>query len=67
MGVLTSTFTRLLEGRKMWYESVCLNTEGIPPDDLDDMIMGKMIQEAGVFYKMEFDRVKINEENRFSE
>jgi hypothetical protein len=25
----------------------------IPPDDLDDVILGRMIKEAGVFYKIE--------------
>ena len=40
------------------YEGVCLNPKDIPPDDLDDEILGKMITEAGVFYKMELDRVK---------
>jgi hypothetical protein len=32
------------------YEGVCLNPPQIPPDDLDDVILGKMIEEAGVFY-----------------
>ena len=35
------------------YEGVCLNPKDIPPDDLDDVILGKMIKEAGAFYKME--------------
>jgi len=34
------------------YEGVCLNPKDIPPDDLDDMIRGRMIKEAGMFYKM---------------
>jgi hypothetical protein len=33
-------------------EGVCLNAKGIPPDDLDDVILVKMIKEAGVFYEM---------------
>jgi hypothetical protein len=33
---------------------VCLNPKDIPPDDLDEVILGKMIKEAGMFYKMEF-------------
>ena len=37
------------------YEGVCLNTEDIPPDDLDDVILGRMVEEAIVFYKMEMD------------
>jgi len=40
------------------YEGVCLNPKDIPPDDLDDVILGRMIKEAGVFYKMELERVK---------
>ncbi len=32
------------------YEGVCLNPKDIPPDDLDDVILGKMIKEAGMFY-----------------
>ena len=38
------------------YEGVCLNTKEIPPDDLDDVILGKMIKEAGILYKMEEER-----------
>jgi len=37
---------------------VCLNLRDIPPDDLDDVILGRMIKEAVVFYKMELERVK---------
>ncbi|MBC8284600.1 MAG: hypothetical protein H8E32_12360 [Nitrospinae bacterium] len=40
------------------YEGVCLNPKDIPPDDLDDVILGRMIKEAGVFYKMELERGK---------
>ena len=40
------------------YEGVCLNPKDIPPDDLDDVILGRMIKEAGMFYKMELERVK---------
>ena len=39
------------------YEGVCLNPDDIPPDDLDEVILGKMIKEAGMFYKMELDRL----------
>jgi len=38
------------------YEGVCLNPKNIPPDDLDDAILGRMIKEAGVFYGMELER-----------
>ena len=40
------------------YEGVCLNPKNIPPDDLDDVILGRMIKEAGVFYQMELERLK---------
>jgi hypothetical protein len=36
------------------YEGVCLNPKVIPPDDLDDVILGRMIKEAGMFYRMAF-------------
>jgi len=32
------------------YSGVCLNPKDIPPDDLDDIILAKMIKEAGIFY-----------------
>jgi hypothetical protein len=38
------------------YEGVCLNHKDIPPDDLDDVILGVMIKAAGVFYMMELER-----------
>lgn len=37
-------------------EGVCLNSKDIPPDDLDEEILGRMIKEAGMFYKMELER-----------
>ena len=27
------------------YEGVCLNPKNIPPDDLDDVILGRMMEE----------------------
>ncbi|MFT4577613.1 MAG: hypothetical protein ACI9UO_000428 [Nitrospinales bacterium] len=30
----------------------------IPPDDLDDVTLSKMIKEAEIFYKMELGRLK---------
>ena len=29
-------------------EGICLNPKGVPPDDLDDVILGKVVNEAGV-------------------
>ena len=49
---------KLTEVKQGDYEGVCLNAKDIPPDDLDDQILSKMIKEAGVFYKMELERVK---------
>jgi hypothetical protein len=40
------------------YEGLCLNPSQIPPDDLDDQILDRMVKEAGMFYKMELDRMK---------
>ena len=39
------------------YEGVCLNPKVIPPDDMDDVILCRMVKEAGMFYKMELDRL----------
>ena len=38
------------------YEGLCLNPSQIPPDDLDDVTLGMMIEEAGMFYGMELER-----------
>ena len=48
---------KLTETKPGEYEGVCLNPKDIPPDDLDDVILGRMIKEAGMFYKMELGRV----------
>ncbi len=44
---------KLTETKPGEYEGLCLNPKDIPPDDLDDEILGKMIEEAKMFYKME--------------
>ena len=49
---------KLTETKQGEYEGVCLNPKDIPPDDLDDEILGRMIKEAGMFYKMELERLK---------
>ena len=48
----------LTETKPGEYTGVCLNPKDIPPDDLDDEILARMINEAGMFYKMEVDREK---------
>jgi len=40
------------------YKGVCLNPKDISPDDLDDVILARMIKEAGMFFKMELERQK---------
>ena len=49
---------KLTETKPGEYEGVCLNPKDIPPDDLDDVILGRMIKEAGMFYKMELNRLE---------
>ena len=43
------------------HEGVCLNPKDMPPDDLDDMILSRMIKEAG------FTRNKKNLEDQPTE
>ena len=47
---------KLTETKPGEYEGLCLNSSQIPPDDLDDVILGRMVKEAGMFYKMELER-----------
>ena len=47
---------KLTETKPGEYEGVCLNPKDIRPDDLDEEILGRMIKEAGMFYKMELER-----------
>lgn len=49
---------KLTETKPGEYEGLCLNPSQIPPDDLDYVILGRMIKEAGVFYQMELERLK---------
>ena len=39
---------RLTETKPGKYEGVCLNPKDVPPDDLDDETLGRMVKEAGV-------------------
>ena len=48
----------LTETKPGEYEGVCLNPKDMPPDDLDDGILGRIIKEAGMFYKMALGRLK---------
>ena len=47
---------KLTETKPGEYEGVCLNPKDIPPDVLEDVLLGKMIKEAGEFYRMELER-----------
>ena len=47
---------QITEVKQGEYEGVCRNPKDIPPDDLDDEILGRMIKEAGMFYRMELER-----------
>ena len=58
---------KLTETKRGEYEDVCPNPKDIPPDDLDDEILGRMIKEAGVFYRMELERLNSSQKrNNFS-
>ena len=48
---------KLTETKQGEYEGVCLNPKDIPPDDFDDVILGRMVKEAGMFYRMELERL----------
>ena len=41
---------KLTETKQGEYEGLCLNPSQIPPDDLDDVILGRMMEEAIVYY-----------------
>jgi len=47
---------KLAETKPGEFEGVCLNPSQIPPDDLDDQVLARMIKEAGMFYKMELGK-----------
>ena len=47
---------KLTETKPGEYEGVCLNPKDIPPDDLDDVTLGMMIKDVGMFYKMGLER-----------
>ena len=43
---------KLTETKQGEYQGVCLNPKDIPPDDLDDVILGRMIKEAELMIKI---------------
>jgi len=46
----------MTESKPGEFERVYLNPKDIPPDDLDDVMLSKMVKEAGMFYGMELER-----------
>jgi hypothetical protein len=50
---INSITFKLTETKPGEYEGVYLNPKDIPPDDLDDVILGRMIKEAGMWYRRE--------------
>ncbi len=42
---------KMTETKPGEYEGVCLNPKDIPPDDLDDVTLGRMMEEAIVYYR----------------
>ena len=40
------------------YRGECLNPKDIPPDDLDEVILAKMIREAAIFFEEALKREK---------
>jgi len=50
---ITFKLTKTKQGE---YEGVCLNPKDIPLDDLDEVILGRMIKEASIWYQMELER-----------
>ena len=49
---------KLTEVEPDTFRWVCANPKDIPPDDLDDVILNKMIQEADGRYKWELSKLK---------
>ena len=47
---------KLTETKPGEYEGICLNPKDIPPEEVDDVILSRMIREAGVFYQIELER-----------
>ena len=43
---------KLFQNKEGEYSGICINPEAIPPDDMDDEILAKMIKDAGVFYEL---------------
>ena len=42
---------KLTETKQGEYEGLCLNPSQIPPDDLDDVTLGKIVKKRGCFIR----------------
>ena len=42
---------KLTEVEPDTFQWICTNPKDIPPDDLDDVILGRMVEEADAMYK----------------
>ncbi len=47
---------KLIESEPGKFQWICTNPKDIPPDDLDDEILGRMIKEADEMYKWELSK-----------
>ena len=50
---INGTTFKLTETKQGEYEGVCLNPKAIPPDDLDDVMLAKVM-----LYKLELEKMK---------
>jgi len=41
------------------FQWICTNPKDIPPDDLDDEILGKMVKEADAMYQWQLNLLKV--------
>jgi len=47
---------KLTKGENGEYSGLCLNPMDIPPDDVDDVILARMVREAAIFFEAELKR-----------
>ena len=49
---------KLTEVKPNTFQWICANPKDIPPDDLDDEILGKMVKEADAMYRWQLKVLK---------
>ena len=49
---------KLTEMKPNTFQWVCANPKDIPPDDLDDEILGRMVKEADAMYRWQLKVLK---------